>query len=230
MDYSSMTLAELREVARSRQLKSVTGMRKAELVQTLEELDREEQTPKKKGRPGGKAEAKTEGRTEERSERKAEGRPETKQESMVTEPRTYRRQTERRSQDNRNAGRIVQRFDNRNSHTENWNTRSENRSERPVRTETVVAHSSDIVEGQQTIENETQPRTERMQEEKRPLNIRAEAFTYEEFMKLESPELLELDLYGVQIICRVTTMCMFPQHRFADLILRQVIFCVEIKR
>mgnify|MGYP004435402203 FL=1 len=201
MDYSSMTLAELREVARSRQLKSVTGMRKAELVQTLEELDREEQTPKKKGRPAGKAEAKTEGRTEirtegrteERSERKAEGRPETKQESMVTEPRTYRRQTERRSQDNRNAGRIVQRFDNRNSHTENWNTRSENRSERPVRTETVVAHSSDIVEGQQTIENETQPRTERMQEEKRPLNIRAEAFTYEEFMKLESPELLELD-------------------------------------
>ncbi|MDD6332649.1 MAG: transcription termination factor Rho [Clostridium sp.] len=201
MDYSSMTLAELREVARSRQLKSVTGMRKAELVQTLEELDREEQTPKKKGRPGGKAEAKTEGRTEirtegrteERSERKAEGRPETKQESMVTEPRTYRRQTERRSQDNRNAGRIVQRFDNRNSYTENWNTRSENRSERPVRTETVVAHSSDIVEGQQTIENETQPHTERMQEEKRPLNIRAEAFTYEEFMKLESPELLELD-------------------------------------
>ena len=193
MDYSSMTLAELREVARSRQLKSVTGMRKAELVQTLEELDREEQTPKKKGRPEGKAEAKTEGRTEERSERKAEGRPETKQESMVTEPRTYRRQTERRSQDNRNAGRIVQRFDNRNSRTENWNTRSENRSERPVRTETVVAHSSDIVEGQQTIENETQPHTERMQEEKRPLNIRAEAFTYEEFMKLESPELLELD-------------------------------------
>ena len=201
MDYSSMTLAELREVARSRQLKSVTGMRKAELVQTLEELDREEQTPKKKGRPVGKAEAKTEGRTEirtegrteERSERKAEGRPETKQESMVTEPRTYRRQTERRSQDNRNAGRIVQRFDNRNSRTENWNTRSENRSERPVRTETVVAHSSDIVEGQQTIENETQPHTERMQEEKRPLNIRAEAFTYEEFMKLESPELLELD-------------------------------------
>ena len=111
MDYSSMTLAELREVARSRQLKSVTGMRKAELVQTLEELDREELTPKKKGRPEGKAEAKTEGRTEirtegrteERSERKAEGRPETKQESMVTEPRTYRRQTERRSQDNRNA-------------------------------------------------------------------------------------------------------------------------------
>lgn len=201
MDYSSMTLAELREVARSRQLKSVTGMRKAELVQTLEELDREEQTPKKKGRPEGKAEAKTEGRTEirtegrteERSERKAEGRPETKQESMVTEPRTYRRQTERRSQDNRNAGRIVQRFDNRNSRAENWNTRSENRSERPVRTETVVAHSSDIVEGQQTIENETQPHTERMQEEKRPLNIRAEAFTYEEFMKLESPELLELD-------------------------------------
>ena len=201
MDYSSMTLAELREVARSRQLKSVTGMRKAELVQTLEELDREEQTPKKKGRPEGKAETKTEGRTEirtegrteERSERKAEGRPETKQESMVTEPRTYRRQTERRSQDNRNAGRIVQRFDNRNSRTENWNTRSENRSERPVRTETVVAHSSDIVEGQQTIENETQPHTERMQEEKRPLNIRAEAFTYEEFMKLESPELLELD-------------------------------------
>ena len=201
MDYSSMTLAELREVARSRQLKSVTGMRKAELVQTLEELDREEQTPKKKGRPEGKVEAKTEGRTEirtegrteERSERKAEGRPETKQESMVTEPRTYRRQTERRSQDNRNAGRIVQRFDNRNSRTENWNTRSENRSERPVRTETVVAHSSDIVEGQQTIENETQPHTERMQEEKRPLNIRAEAFTYEEFMKLESPELLELD-------------------------------------
>lgn len=201
MDYSSMTLAELREVARSRQLKSVTGMRKAELVQTLEELDREEQTPKKKGRPEGKAEAKTEGRTEirtegrteERSERKAEGRPETKQESMVTEPRTYRRQTERRSQDNRNAGRIVQRFDNRNSRTENWNTRSENRSERPVRTETVVAHSSDIVEGQQTIENETQPHAERMQEEKRPLNIRAEAFTYEEFMKLESPELLELD-------------------------------------
>ena len=200
MDYSSMTLAELREVARSRQLKSVTGMRKAELVQTLEELDREEQTPKKKGRPEGKAEAKTEGRTEirtegrteERSERKAEGRPETKQESMVTEPRTYRRQTERRSQDNRNAGRIVQRFDNRNSRTENWNTRSENRSERPVRTETVVAHSSDIVEGQQTIENETQTHTERMQEEKRPLNIRAEAFTYEEFMKLESPELLEL--------------------------------------
>jgi len=196
-----MTLAELREVARSRQLKSVTGMRKAELVQTLEELDREELTPKKKGRPEGKAEAKTEGRTEirtegrteERSERKAEGRPETKQESMVTEPRTYRRQTERRSQDNRNAGRIVQRFDNRNSRTENWNTRSENRSERPVRTETVVAHSSDIVEGQQTIENETQPHTERMQEEKRPLNIRAEAFTYEEFMKLESPELLELD-------------------------------------
>ena len=201
MDYSSMTLAELREVARSRQLKSVTGMRKAELVQTLEELDREKLTPKKKGRPEGKAEAKTEGRTEirtegrteERSERKAEGRPETKQESMVTEPRTYRRQTERRSQDNRNAGRIVQRFDNRNSRTENWNTRSENRSERPVRTETVVAHSSDIVEGQQTIENETQPHTERMQEEKRPLNIRAEAFTYEEFMKLESPELLELD-------------------------------------
>lgn len=201
MDYSSMTLAELREVARSRQLKSVTGMRKAELVQTLEELDREEQTPKKKGRPEGKAETKTEGRTEirtegrteERSERKAEGRPETKQESMVTEPRTYRRQTERRSQDNRNAGRIVQRFDNRNSRTENWNTRSENRSERPVRTETIVAHSSDIVEGQQTIENETQPHTERMQEEKRPLNIRAEAFTYEEFMKLESPELLELD-------------------------------------
>lgn len=199
MDYSSMTLAELREVARSRQLKSVTGMRKAELVRTLEELDREEQAPKKKGRTEGRAEAKegrteirSEGRLEERSERKPEARPETKQESMVAEPRTYRRQIERRSPDNRNAGRIVQRFDNRNSRTENWNTRSENRSERPVRTETVVAHS-DIVEGQQTIENEAQPHTERMQEEKRPLNIRAEAFTYEEFMKLDSPELMELD-------------------------------------
>ena len=39
MDYSSMTLAELREVARSKEVKSITTLKKAELVEILQSLD-----------------------------------------------------------------------------------------------------------------------------------------------------------------------------------------------
>ena len=41
MDFSTMTLVELREVARSKGLKSVSAMKKADLISKLQELSEE---------------------------------------------------------------------------------------------------------------------------------------------------------------------------------------------
>ena len=44
MELSSMTLAELRELARSKQLKSITALRKPELIRLLQAAEAKEET------------------------------------------------------------------------------------------------------------------------------------------------------------------------------------------
>ncbi|MBQ8148593.1 MAG: transcription termination factor Rho [Lachnospiraceae bacterium] len=144
MDYSSMTLSELREVARSKEVKGLSNLKKAELVQLLQESDATSK-PAEKAKPAERKNA-------------SESKP---------------------------AGKIVQRFD---SKPEIMRYES-----RPARTEVHTETKSSRTEVQEPQNYDAENRQERSSEEKKGLNIRNEAFTKEEFLKLENPEILGLD-------------------------------------
>lgn len=203
MDFSSMTLAELREVARSKELKSITTLKKAELIQLLQsmEVPSKESSPADKGtsstvrapkRNLQKFEAKSsEGsfsygenrqnkgnvRTERvpgRTERNT-GKPEGKTER--TTGRTDMKYGERTGGQGESRQPEMMRYESRTA------LRTEPHTEgRSLRTE---------VQEPQTYDGEN--RSERPLEEKRTLNIRNEAFTKEEFLKQDNPEVTALD-------------------------------------
>ena len=199
MDFSSMTLAELREVARSKEIKSITTLKKAELIQVLQSM---EQAPKENPsvekassavKPSKKIVQRFDAKPAEGNSGHGEGRQ--TRGTVRTENRTERiagkpeGKTERTG--SRNDGRISER------------TSSQGESKQPemIRYESRPAVRSDMHTEGKNVRSEVQEpqvyesegRQERSVEEKKTLNIRNEAFTKEEFFKLENPEVTALD-------------------------------------
>lgn len=199
MDFSSMTLAELREVARSKEIKSITTLKKAELIQVLQSM---EQVPKENPsvgkassavKPSKKIVQRFDAKPAEGNSGHGEGRQ--TRGTVRTENRTERLtgkpegKTERTG--SRNDGRISER------------TSSQGESKQPemIRYESRPAVRSDMHTEGKNVRSEVQEpqvyesegRQERSVEEKKTLNIRNEAFTKEEFFKLENPEVTALD-------------------------------------
>lgn len=234
MELSSMTLAELRELARSKQLKSITALRKPELIRLLQEAEAAEET-------GGERAAKAESTAGTRMV-KRENVPRRKPaaEEPVSRPRTNVDKAQ--SSEVRTNNKHVPRYDakssgsgygegrqGRSSIRQNGNsssringkteTRTERPAERPegrttersgsagevrqpdmlryevrpaVRTENYSENRSTRAELQEPQTYDT-GRQEIPAEERRMPNIRNEAFTLEEFLKLENPEVTALD-------------------------------------
>lgn len=214
MDFSSMTLAELREVARSKQIKSITTLKKAELVQLLQSMEEtgkaagadenKSSVDEKRSSTGSRPARKMSQRFEPKSSEGSFGHGETRQSKGTarTEGRTERMtgRTERNTgKQEGKMERTVNRSDSRSG--ERMGSQGEGRQpeimrfeSRPaVRTEPHTEGKSARLEMQEPQGYETENRQERFSEEKRTLNIRNEAFTMEEFQKLENPELTALD-------------------------------------
>lgn len=214
MDFSSMTLAELREVARSKQIKSITTLKKAELVQLLQSMEEtgkaagadenKSSVDEKRSSTGSRPARKMSQRFEPKSSEGSFGHGEIRQSKGTarTEGRTERMtgRTERNTgKQEGKMERTVNRSDSRSG--ERMGSQGEGRQpeimrfeSRPaVRTEPHTEGKSARLEMQEPQGYETENRQERFSEEKRTLNIRNEAFTMEEFQKLENPELTALD-------------------------------------
>ena len=207
MDFSSMTLAELREVARSKEIKSITTLKKAELVQLLQSLEgnAKESRGEEKSAPTG---SRTPRKVVQRFDTKATdgnfGHGDSRQNKGNT--RTEARTERVKGRTERTAGkpegkseRTVSRSDIRTS--ERINPSEEVRQPEVMRYESRPAVRAEVHTEGRAVRSEVQEpqgyeaenRQERFQEEKRALNIRNEAFTMEEFQKLENPELAALD-------------------------------------
>ncbi|MCM1495629.1 MAG: transcription termination factor Rho [Bacteroides sp.] len=207
MDFSSMTLAELREVARSKQIKSITTLKKAELVQLLQSLEgtaKESHGEGKVSQAGSRTPRKVVQRFEPKAADGNSGHGENRQNkgNVRAEARTERMpgRMERTSGKNEARGeRAVIRSDARSG--ERMGTSTESRQPEMMRYESRPAVRTEVhgesrmvrPEVQEPQGYEAENRQERFSEEKRSLNIRNEAFTMEEFQKLENPELTALD-------------------------------------
>lgn len=187
MDYSSMTMAELREIARSKQLKSVTALKKADLVDKLKQFDQEEKAESKKEEPvaiKGKSTnvteksvstyEKTKGKTSRISQR-------FENHNDAKAPEGHQSKVFRSDKSVRSESRPpeVMKYDSRPP-------RSENRSERhgdshsEIRSVSVEVQEAPVYDAERN-------------EEKKVINIRNEAFTLDEFQKLDNPEILAFD-------------------------------------
>lgn len=214
MDYSSMTLSELREVARSKEVKSITTLKKAELIEILQSM---ESAPKEKTKSAAAKSMSEKEANEKVSAEKSPSEKNSKEKTSVDKGNGERA----KGTDGKSGNRIVQRFDSRPSenHTtfgerrvNKTNVRVENRPERTgsqgesrqpevMRFESRPAvHNENVgeVKGIRTEVQEPQVydaenRQERANDDKKILNIRSEAFTMEEFLKQDNPEILALD-------------------------------------
>lgn len=203
MDFSSMTLAELREVARSKEIKSITTLKKAELIQLLQAADggpKEKPSVEKVSASGTKAPKKMVQRFETKSSDGNPGHGDSRQSKGSTraEGRTERvtgRAERTTGKAERAAGRNDMKYGERaGSQGESRQPEIMRYESRPaVRTEAHMEGRSVRSEVQEPQSYETENRQERISEEKRTLNIRNEAFTREEFHKLENPEVTALD-------------------------------------
>ncbi len=230
MELSSMTLAELRELARSKQLKSITALRKPELIRLLQAAEAKEETGgEQTQRPANAAGTRT-------VKKETEPRRKPAVEESGSRPRPNADKTQ--SAENRTNNKYAARFDakpsnsgygeNRQSRgntrqnsnvSSRSNGKSDNRTERPE--SRIVERSGNAGEVRQpdvlryevrsAVRTESNPesrntRTELQEpqaydtnrqelpaEERRMPNIRNEAFTLEEFLKLENPEVTALD-------------------------------------
>ncbi len=71
--YESLSVAVLRDVAKSRGLKHLSGLKKSQLVELMLEEDKKDAM--KESNTEGKIEKKTEGKTTGSTEKKTEGKP-----------------------------------------------------------------------------------------------------------------------------------------------------------
>lgn len=260
MDYSSMTLAELREVARNKEVKSITTLKKAELIQVLQKMEEEAKKPEAVKKPEAakklaeKESKELQGASEEKAMPTRKKRTETVkavslQEREGKEAKTARSvkgmreardtkelrdakdiQEVRDIKEPRDTKEIRETRDIRDTrevrrtmHSEFRSGRGMNktmRSERqltnnnegkqpeimryesrtPIRSDNHTEARTSHTEGRGTHTEvrepqsyETEAKAERVTEEKRTVNIRSEAFTKEEFMKQENPEILAMD-------------------------------------
>ena len=207
MDFSTMTLVELREVARSKGLKSVSAMKKADLISKLQELSEEtvrqvgetvvkESADRASGQESGggqRTESEPHGRRmpsikkQEMNGRHMESsgrkmRPEQKRAEAHPGRGMVRqepRQPEMMKYDSRPAAKMEYRTESRNNRIEVQEKQVYD-TERPERIE-------------RTERMERIERTEKPSDEKRTINIRNEVFTGDEFLKIENPEIQALD-------------------------------------
>ena len=191
MDYSSMSLAELREVARSKELKSVTTYKKADLVRLLEELE-----PKSVRRTSVRteqSEQNTAGRSVQRGESKVEGMPGRETHTVRSNGRIDTRSERIAGKPDRTSGRMeVKSADRSGTHGEYRQPEVMKYESRPaVKAEYHTESRTSRLEVQESSVYDAE--RERPVEEKRIMNIRNEAFTKEEFTGLENKDILALD-------------------------------------
>lgn len=209
MDYSSMNLSDLREVARSKELKGVTTYKKAELVRLLEEME-EGKTKEKKERSeepalrGKKTVRRTSTKTEPqeqaeqrpltRSAQRYEGKPDGAGGRETHPLRSGVRNERGTVKSERVSGKTEGKSTERSfGHNECRQTEVMRYESRPaVKTEYHFDPKSSRLEVQESPAYEAE-RSERPTEEKRILNVRNEAFTEEEFVKLDNKDILALD-------------------------------------
>lgn len=171
MDYSSMTIAELREIAKSKNLKSVTALKKAELIDRLKQADQEEKAKAKKTEPVPEKGKNYQGRVPQRFDNRSESRGTEGHAGKTNRPDKAARSEQRQPE--------LMKYESRPP-------RNENRSDRhgdfhsDVRSVSVEVQEAPVYEPDRS-------------DEKRSINIRNEAFTMEEFQKLDNPDILALD-------------------------------------
>lgn len=212
MDFTTMTLVELREVARSKGLKSVSAMKKADLIAKLQELSKGTGT----GKPAENGnepivkemaanELPVQEQTREESSRsvayesgngqRAEQEVHSRIQVSAKRPEMTSRhmdsgrkmRPEQKRTDSR-PGRGPVRQDMRQSEVMKYESRPAARME--YRTEN---RSNRIeVQEKQGYEPERE-HAERPTDEKRTINIRNEVFTGDEFLRIDNPEIQALD-------------------------------------
>ena len=197
MDYNSLTLAELREIARSKQLKNVAAIKKAELVELLTQLNEKEAE-----------EAKEVKETKEAKEVKN-----VKRQTVAVEEVKKQGVKKLEQKPVKNIQRFEAKNENRNTRPGDSRMNRDNRLEKPVKSvsrssDTVtydartvkadyrVEQISDSASTSRSVNIEVQEapvyESERV-EEKKNINVRNEAFTLEEFLKIDNPEIQALD-------------------------------------
>lgn len=215
MELSSMTLAELREVARSKQLKSITALRKSELIQLLQSTDatQAESVSEPESKRTGTVSKGKSGSTvktqmpDTRTGNKHVSRYDSKASNSA---HGDGRQNRGNNRQNSNAGmRVNGRTDARPERsTERSESRNVERSgntgevrqvdmmryevRSAVRPESNVESRNARTEVQEPQTYDTS-RQEIPAEERKMPNIRNEAFTLEEFQKLDNQEIAALD-------------------------------------
>lgn len=204
MDYNSMTLAELREIAKSNQMKSVTGMKKAELVAALTALDQERKSePQKqapirpqeavhkqtssKGQDGMKKQApmKSQESNKPHAPMKSQGPSKPYKPSKQPHAQEFRAQKNNYSEKNSKIEAYQMdtvRYESRPPKNDPaGDTKSDSQTIRSVTLEVQEAPGYEV------------EREKEKTEDKKPINIRNEAFTKDEFMALSNPDVQAMD-------------------------------------
>lgn len=210
MDYSSMTLNELREIARSRQMKSVTAMKKADLIEALQAMERQEikndtkrSTKKESSKESSKVNAKENNANhlensktakDSKSDIKSESTPELKPEKK----RMNFKQTKPMHQQDHHMPKNVRQ--DKSNRKEGYQIEPVRYDSRPPKND---GHSDQKADGQTirsvTVEVQEAPgyevpeREKEKQEDKKPINIRNEAFTKDEFLSISNSDVQAMD-------------------------------------
>ena len=201
MDFTTMTLVELREVARSKGLKSVSAMKKADLISKLQELS--EETVRQVGETAVKESADRASGQEsgggQRTESEPHGRrmPPIKKQEMngrhMDSPGRKMRPEQKRAEvhPSRGMGRQeprqpeMMKYDSRPAAKMEYRTESRNNR--------IEVQEKQVYDTERPERIERTERTEKPSDEKRTINIRNEVFTGDEFLKIENPEIQALD-------------------------------------
>lgn len=207
MDFTTMTLVELREVARSKGLKSVSAMKKADLISKLQELS--EETVRQVGETAVKESADRASGQEsgggQRTESEPHGRrmPSIKKQEMngrhMDSPGRKMRPEQKRAEAHPGRGMVRQeprqpemmKYDSRPAAKMEYRTESRNNRIEVQEKQVYDAERPERIE--RTERMERTERTEKPSDEKRTINIRNEVFTGDEFLKIENPEIQALD-------------------------------------
>lgn len=207
MDFTTMTLVELREVARSKGLKSVSAMKKADLISKLQELS--EETVRQVGEtavkePADRASGQESGGGQ-RTESEPHGRkmPSIKKQEMngrhMDSPGRKMRPEQKRAEAHPGRGMVRQeprqpemmKYDSRPAAKMEYRTESRNNRIEVQEKQVYDTERPERIE--RTERMERIERTEKPSDEKRTINIRNEVFTGDEFLKIENPEIQALD-------------------------------------
>lgn len=207
MEFSNMTLAELREVARSKEIKSITTLKKAELIQVLQSMEAvpperkplekkilDKKPAEKKPTVESRANKKVVQRFDAKSTDNNSVHGDLRQSRGNNRIGNQRLNGKQEGKPERSMVRSEGKLPERNGGQGEIKSPEMIRYEvRPaVRTEPYSENKSMRTEVQEPQAYDAE-RQEHPTEEKRILNIRNEAFTKDEFLKLENPEVTVFD-------------------------------------